>query len=264
MTEPSKPSSPRQTNEGNEHLVAAAARELARINTQAKDARAELAALKRELAQARQALTESRVGHLVEANEHLVLAALKAQEVADTARGDLDALAHANQRDSLTGLPNRVLMLDRLENGIVLSQRRGLRLAVLFFDLDGFKRVNDSRGHAVGDAVLCEVARCMSAAVRKSDTVSRHGGDEFLLLLAEVMAPSDAARVAAKILSALNEPDRFGDLAIHLTASVGIALYPEDGKDATKLIDRADAAMYRAKQEGGGRYEFHAGAGRSV
>ena len=257
MSEPAAPPAPPAVSETQVPDAAEAARALAEVEAQTFEARAELADLRLQLAEVRHALTESRAVQLVEANEQLVLAALKAQEVADTARSDLDALTHASQSDSLTGLPNRVVMLDRLENAITLSRRRRMRLAVLFLDLDGFKLVNDSRGHAVGDAVLREVAGCMTAAVRKSDTVSRHGGDEFLLLLAEVTAPIDAARVAAKILSELSEPGRFVDPTIQLTASVGIALYPDDATDATRLIDRADAAMYRAKQSGGGRYEFH-------
>ena len=235
---------------------------LAEIRAEITAARAELATLRSELAQVRHVLTESQTAQLREANEHLVVAALQAQTGADSARSDLDTLTHASQRDSLTGLPNRALMLDRLESAIARAQRHRMQLAVLFLDLDAFKHINDTRGHVAGDAVLQEVARCLSASVRLSDTVSRHGGDEFLVLLSEVAAASDAARVAAKVLSVLDEPGRFGDPAIRLTVSVGIALFPSDGRDARTLIERADAAMYRAKQSGGNRFEFCAPAVR--
>ena len=229
---------------------------LAAIQAQAAAARAELQLLRGELAQVRLSLAASREAHLVEANERLVLAALQAIESADTVRGDLDAMTHASQTDSLTGLPNRALMLDRLETALAMATRRGTQLAVLFVDLDGFKHVNDSFGHARGDAVLCSVARCLSACLRQSDTVSRHGGDEFLLLLTEITSATDAAAVAAMILSELGQPGRFIDASIRLGASVGIALYPADGTRAETLIEHADAAMYQAKKRGGGCYEF--------
>ena len=238
------------------HQPAEAEQALAAIHAQVDAARAELRVLRRELAQVRLALAVSREAHLVEANEHLVLAALQAIEMADTVRGDLDAMTHASQTDSLTGLPNRGLMLDRLETALAMASRRGTQLAVLFVDLDGFKHVNDSFGHARGDAVLRSVARCMSACLRQSDTVSRHGGDEFLLLLTEVASAPDAAAVAAMLLLELGQPGRFIDASIRLGASVGIALYPADGTRAETLIAHADAAMYQAKKRGGGCYEF--------
>lgn len=230
---------------------------LAAINAQADAARAELQVLRRELAQVRLALAVSREAHLVEANERLVLAAMQAIESADTVRGDLDALTHASQTDSLTGVPNRGLMLDRMETALAMASRRGTQLAVLFIDLDGFKDVNDKLGHARGDAVLHGVASCLSACLRQSDTVSRHGGDEFLLLLTEIASAADAATVATKILSELSQPGRFIDASMRLGASVGIALYPADGTRPDTLIEHADMAMYRAKLRGGGVFEFH-------
>ena len=230
---------------------------LAAIQAQAAAARAELQLLRGELAQVRLSLAASREAHLVEANERLVLAALQAIESADTVRGDLDAMTHASQTDSLTGLPNRGLMLDRMETALAMASRRGTQLAVLFIDLDGFKYVNDSLGHARGDVVLQGVASCLSACLRQSDTVSRHGGDEFLLLLTEIASPADAATVATKILSELSQPGRFIDASMRLGASVGIALYPADGTRPDGLIEHADVAMYRAKIRGGGVFEFH-------
>ncbi len=236
--------------------TAEAEQNLAAIQAQVDTARAELHALHRELGHARFSLAAIRETSLGEANEHLVLAALQAMESADTARGDLDEMTHASHADSLTGLPNRVLMLDRLETAIAMASRRGTQLAVLFVDLDGFKHVNDTLGHAKGDTVLCGVARHLSACLRQSDTVSRHGGDEFLLLLTEVASASDAAAVAAKIIAELGQPGRFIDASMKLGASVGIAMCPADGTHAQTLIEHADAAMYRAKARGGGVFEF--------
>ena len=150
--------------------------------------RAELRSLQRELVAARNELAGSRGAQLREVNEQLVLSALRAQHVADTAAGDLDELTRTSQRDALTGMPNRALMRDRLEQAIALARRHGTRTAVLFVDLDGFKTVNDELGHGAGDEVLQLLARRMESVVRGSDTVSRHGGDEFLVLLAEVAA----------------------------------------------------------------------------
>jgi diguanylate cyclase (GGDEF)-like protein len=121
-------------------------------------------------------------------------------------------------------------MLDRLENAIVHARRRGSRIAVLFVDLDRFKQINDSRGHAVGDEVLQLVARRLESVVRQSDTVSRHGGDEFLVLLSDVAQASDAARVAAKMLSTLAAPAIVGGEAMRVSASIGITIFPEDGR----------------------------------
>lgn len=186
--------------------VAAAVQTLRSLNEQADGVRAELVRLRRELAEAQQDLSAKGSAKLVEANEHLVLAALDAQTMAETAVIDLDKLARSSQRDPLTDMPNRALMLDRLENAIALARRHGTRIGVLFLDLDDFKPINDTLGHAVGDAVLQLVARRLESVVRHSDTVSRHSGDEFLVLLAEVSQESGAGMVAAKILSALAAP----------------------------------------------------------
>ncbi|MEP7296113.1 MAG: GGDEF domain-containing protein [Burkholderiales bacterium] len=237
--------------------LAAATHELADLQAEVARTRADLAAVRRELTHMRQSLTRGSGTPLVEANEHLVLAALHAQSEAQDVRSDLNTLTEASQRDSLTGIPDRALMMDRLQNAIAYAGRNRTRLALLFVDLDNFKAINDTRGHTVGDAVLKEVAACLSAAVRQSDTVSRRGGDEFLLLLHEVTDQRDAGLVASKILKSLVEPGRFGDTGIRLTASIGIAMYPDDGNDAAVLIERADAAMYKAKQVGGAALRFH-------
>jgi diguanylate cyclase (GGDEF)-like protein len=219
---------------------------------------AELLRLQRELEDVKQAFSQAHSADLVEANEQLVLAALQAESVAESASLTLHDLTRASQRDALTNLPNRALLMDRLENAIPSAQRRDTRIALLFIDLDQFKAINDTLGHMVGDEVLRQVARRLETVVRDSDTISRYGGDEFLILLTEVGQASDSAQIAAKILVALNDPCVIGRHSLRLSASIGIALYPEDGEDAATLINRADVAMYRAKRSGGGTFEFHA------
>jgi diguanylate cyclase len=172
-------------------------------------------------------------------------------------RATASQIADATELDALTGLPNRVLLLDRLAGGIAAAKRHGTRLAVLFVDLDKFKEINDTLGHPVGDEALIFVARCLAQSVRAADTVSRLGGDEFVVLLAEVAHGSGAMLVADKMIALLSAPSRIGGHALRLSASIGISLYPDDGQDASTLIERADAAMYRAKRRGAGSCVFH-------
>jgi len=188
-----------------------------------------------------------RAAQLLQANEQLVLAALDARTLADAAAGKLDELKQSGQRDPLTGTPNRALMRDRVNSAISLARRHNTHAAVLFIDLDSFKQINDDLGHAAGDEVLKLVARRLEAVVRDSDTVSRHGGDEFLVLLAEVSHAADARLIADTVLSVLAAPCSVGGQELILSASLGIAVYPDDGQDAATLIQHADAAMYRAK-----------------
>jgi diguanylate cyclase (GGDEF)-like protein len=237
--------------------VAAATRALAQLNRQADEVRADILRSRRELAKVQHDYGDARAAQLLEANEHLVVAALQAETIAETATSHLDELARTSQRDALTETPNRALMLDRLENAIALARRHVTRLAVLFLDLDQFKHINDTLGHMVGDEVLRLVARRLESVVRASDSVSRHGGDEFLVLVGEISQAADAAVIAAKILAVLTAPSRVGDHMLRLSASVGIATYPEDGEDAATLISRADAAMYRSKRRRLGGFEFH-------
>lgn len=158
------------------------------------------------------------------------------------------SLSHLAHHDVLTGLPNRVLLSDRLSHAISLARRRGHHLAVLFMDVNGFKAVNDSLGHAVGDKLLQEVGRRLRASVRESDTVGRYGGDEFVVVLSEVDQAVNAARHAEKILEALSAPHAIEDHALHANVSIGISVFPDDGTDAETLVRCADAAMYRAKK----------------
>lgn len=160
--------------------------------------------------------------------------------------------------DVLTQLPNRHYLNEYLPRTLALARRQGQAVAVLFIDLDGFKKINDTLGHESGDAALCEVARRLQAAVRSSDLVARLGGDEFLAVLPGVDAPADAVRVADNLLRVLQEPvDIYGHRAVVLP-SIGISLFPQQGETMDALISRADAAMYRAKNAGGNRYDLSA------
>jgi diguanylate cyclase (GGDEF)-like protein len=152
--------------------------------------------------------------------------------------------------DSLTGLPNRVLLNDRLEQAISRAARAGKMCALMFVDLDGFKAVNDSRGHRVGDILLQQVAGRMTDAVRREDSVARIGGDEFVVVLSEVPRKEDAEAVARKLLSELARPYTIDGHAANVSASVGVSLYPADGVEPQALLARADAAMYAIKQQG--------------
>ncbi len=166
-------------------------------------------------------------------------------------------MLHLAEHDALTDLPNRLLLNDRLARSIALARRYRRRLAVLFLDCDRFKHINDSLGHAIGDQVLRSVAKRLTTCVRESDTVSRHGGDEFLILLSELDQPEDAEAIAEKIVTSIAEPHLIAGHELQLTASVGIALYPENGQDAQSLIMRADTAMYYAKNTGRNRVGFY-------
>jgi len=167
-----------------------------------------------------------------------------------------ERLAYLAQFDSLTGLPNRGLLADRFAQMIEQARRRGLILSVLFVDLDDFKSVNDTLGHAAGDELPKEAARRLSDAVRQGDTVARISGDEFALVLADLSRQEDAALVAQKIVEQLAAPFQIAGHEVLVTASVGIASYPADGHDAESLLGAADAAMYRAKQSGRNTYQF--------
>ena len=160
------------------------------------------------------------------------------------------------RQDGLTGLPNRMLLQDRLATAIALARRHGHQVGVVFLDLDRFKHVNDSLGHAVGDGLLTSVAGRLSACVRRADTVSRQGGDEFVILLSEVRQKEDLAIAAGKILAAISAPHRVAGRDLHVTASLGIAAYPDDGADGEALTRRADMAMYHAKDHGRNRFQF--------
>ena len=167
-------------------------------------------------------------------------------------------LSHLAAHDSLTDLPNRMLLNDRLSQAIASARRQRHRLAVLFLDLDRFKQVNDTRGHAIGDGLLKAVAQRLVDSVRRSDTVSRQGGDEFVLLLSRVDEPEDAAETAQKVIKAMAARFDVGGHQLQVTASIGLSIYPDDGQDADTLIRNADIAMYRAKERGRNVYQCYA------
>ena len=165
-------------------------------------------------------------------------------------------MSYLAQHDFLTELPNRMLLNDRLTQTIALARRHGLSLALLFLDVDHFKRINDSLGHAIGDQLLKSIAQRLVACVRSSDTVSRQGGDEFVVLLSEVARAEDVARTADKILVAVSRPHRIDHQDFHITVSVGIGVYPTDGADAETLLKNADLALFRAKSHGRSNRQF--------
>jgi diguanylate cyclase (GGDEF)-like protein/PAS domain S-box-containing protein len=173
-----------------------------------------------------------------------------------TARALAEETMHASQHDFLTGLPNRLLLNDRLGQAIALAKRRATDVAVLFMDLDGFKHINDSLGHLVGDKVLQSIAKRLTALIRTPDTVSRQGGDEFVMLLQEIETPEDAAIVAKRLIQAVSQVHSIGEHELYVTASIGVSLYPQDGLDAEALMKNADTAMYRAKDLGRQCFKF--------
>jgi diguanylate cyclase (GGDEF)-like protein/PAS domain S-box-containing protein len=188
---------------------------------------------------------------------HVVGGVLIFRDVSET-RAMALRMAHLAQHDALTDLPNRVLLLDRMAQAIAAARRHRGKVALLFIDLDHFKQVNDSLGHATADNLLIEVARRLKGCVRESDTVSRQGGDEFVVLLTEVVHADAAARVAGKLLEACTRAFVIEGHQIHIGASIGIAMYPDDGADTDTLVRNADAAMYHAKQQGRNNYQFYA------
>jgi diguanylate cyclase (GGDEF)-like protein/PAS domain S-box-containing protein len=165
-------------------------------------------------------------------------------------------MTHTAEHDFLTGLPNRMLLNDRVNQAISFARRHRRQLALLFLDLDGFKHINDSLGHSIGDKLLQSVARRLVDCARASDTVSRQGGDEFVVLLSEMEHAEDAAFAAHRILSSVAETHLIGDHDLHVTTSIGVSVYPDDGIDAETLIKNADTAMYQAKEHGRHSYQY--------
>lgn len=173
------------------------------------------------------------------------------------ARAMAKKILHMAQHDVLTGLANRTLLTERLTRALGLAKRKQKKIGLLFIDIDNFKSINDSRGHAVGDQLLQIIARKLESVVRVTDTVCRQGGDEFVVLLTEIEHSGDAAQVAEKMIAAFAEPQLIHDQPIEVTLSIGISLYPNDGGDVDALFQRADGAMYRAKMCGRNNYQFY-------
>ena len=165
-------------------------------------------------------------------------------------------MIHLAQHDFLTGLPNRMLLNDRVGQAIILALRHSKKVAILLLDLDGFKHINDSLGHAIGDRLLQSITKRLIDCVRFSDTVSRQGGDEFVVLLSEMEHSEDAAITARRMLNVVAEVHSIDQHALHVTTSIGVSVYPDDGPDAETLIKNADTAMYQAKENGRQNYQF--------
>lgn len=235
--------------------------ETADLRDEAADLREEVAMLREtalhaqeEAASAKAVLNAQTDAQLREANEHLVVATVHAQTMTETAEQATAQMSHMAEHDFLTDLPNRALLTDRLTQSIALAQRHGTKVALMYLDLDHFKHINDSLGHAVGDQLLQSVAKRLQACVRLSDTVSRQGGDEFVVLLAEVKEVKDAVFTAEKLMAAMSEPHLIDGHQFHVTLSIGISLYPDDGKDVEDVVRNADTAMYQAKKSGRNKY----------
>jgi diguanylate cyclase (GGDEF)-like protein/PAS domain S-box-containing protein len=187
------------------------------------------------------------------------------EEQVRTRTAELEAsrarLVHQAQHDHLTGLPNRILLEERVERAVAAASRYGRCLAVLFLDLDGFKGVNDTFGHSAGDEVLRQVAGRFASSLRSSDTLARMGGDEFVALVSDLQQPSDALEVAHALLDTMTEPYGLRGRAITLTVSIGVSVFPDDALEAVVLQQHADTAMYRAKKAGKNRVAFFAPQG---
>jgi diguanylate cyclase (GGDEF)-like protein/PAS domain S-box-containing protein len=196
-----------------------------------------------------EALLIQKVEELNCSNEELVKSAHMARMMARQ-------MTHLAEHDALTGLPNRLLLNDRVGQSIKLAQRHRCQLALLFLDLDGFKHLNDSLGRVIGDKLLQSIATRLTDCLRAPDTISRLGGDEFVVLLPELRQPEDAAITARRLLLALAEGHSIGGHDLHVTTSIGVSIYPDDGLDAETLIKNADTAMYQAKENGRQSYEF--------
>lgn len=240
------------------HLSEAAA-ELAQLYQRADQMRLQLAQLQRDLAVAHRDSDGNHGARLIEANSQLVEAALLAQTEAASALAALRALAMSSQIDPLTGLPNRSVLLVRLAEAIAAAKEHRKSLAVIFFDVDGLKQINDMYGHQAGDEALQQVAQRLLAMVGDRDTVCRYGGDEFVVL-SETLDDAEAAALGARMMAALatpvaGQPGRDG-----ISASAGIAVHPLHGEDPATLLKHADEAMYVAKRAGAGQCALHGAA----
>ena len=175
----------------------------------------------------------------------------------DELKSNQQFLGNLAYHDHLTGLPNRLLFLDRLQQTIIKAQRNRTRFAVIFIDLDKFKQINDTHGHAVGDTVLKIAAMRMQECIRNADTLARLAGDEFTILLEDITSASDAARIAQKIIDYFEQPLIVDGHELTMTCSLGIGIYPQDGGNVDALLISADAAMYRAKEQGRNNYKLY-------
>ena len=203
-----------------------------------------------------QSASDDHMIKLQQANAHLVVATIEAHKLAEQVEATKVQLDHLAHHDVLTGLPNRMLLQDRLIQAIESACRQDRQLAVMFMDLDQFKHINDSLGHSIGDKLLQSVAQRLVGCVRHSDTVSRQGGDEFVVLLPYIEHSEGATLCAQKMIAALALPHRIDQHDLHISMSIGISIYPDDGQDAETQIKNADTAMYFAKNNGRNNYKF--------
>lgn len=207
-------------------------------------------------ADTKRAASDDRSSIMQQANSQLMVSVIEAHKLAEQVETAQVQMRHLAHHDALTGLPNRMLLQDRLRQALVLARRQGTQLAVLFMDLDRFKNINDSLGHTIGDRLLQSAAQRLVDCVRHSDTVSRQGGDEFVALLSNIKHAEDAALIAQNMLTTLAVPHRIDHHELHVPASIGISIYPSDGQDAESLLMHADSAMYHAKENGRNSYKF--------
>jgi diguanylate cyclase (GGDEF)-like protein len=234
--------------ESQEAGIERAEAKLTRLGVQVEAVQALLVRLLQDVVQAESRLEGLDAARLVEVNEQLVVAAINSQVESEASSQALLLAAQSSAHDPLTSLPNRPALLDRFVQAMANTKRRGAQFALLFVDLDGFKQLNDAFGHAFGDKVLQLTANRMLSVVREVDTVSRHGGDEFVILLAELTRPEDARTVAEKLIAAISAAILIDGHAVSVTASVGIAIHPDHGENFETLLARADAAMYESKR----------------
>ncbi|WP_227869183.1 putative bifunctional diguanylate cyclase/phosphodiesterase [Nitrosospira lacus] len=203
-----------------------------------------------------QAASDDHLMMMQQANARLVVSVIEAHKLAEQVETVATKLQYLAHHDGLTSLPNRMLLQDRLNQAIELARRQGRRFAVLFMDLDRFKKINDSLGHGVGDQLLQSVAQRLRGCVRHSDTIGRQGGDEFVVLLSNIMHAEDAALIAQNMLTALAAPHLIDHHELFVSVSIGISIYPDDGQEAETLLKSADSAMYHAKEGGRNNYKF--------
>jgi len=190
----------------------------------------------------------------------LKVANLELESAKEKAESVARRMKYHAHHDSLTGLPNRTLLNDRISTELSHARRQQTTLALLFLDLDRFKLINDSLGHATGDQLLRLISRRLSSCIRDEDTVARLGGDEFMVLLPRISGSADAGRIGRKILDSLTEPVSCNGHELHITTSIGISVYPDDGRDAETLVKNADISMYRAKELGRNKIVYYTAA----
>ncbi|MGZ5780317.1 MAG: putative bifunctional diguanylate cyclase/phosphodiesterase, partial [Burkholderiaceae bacterium] len=258
-----------ESREGNARLresAITAREEQAHVRENAAHGRESTALLREETVTSREAavhdvwnwnMTQQDQGDkLRQVNEQLVISSVQSQVLAEEIEKAKAAMTHLANHDFLTSLPNRMRLHDRITQSIASAKRHTEKLAVLFLDLDRFKIINDTLGHAIGDQLLQAVAQRLKSAIRSSDTVSRHGGDEFILVLSEVNDQDTLADKVKKIHEIITAPYPIAGHDLVIGATIGISIFPQDGEDADTLIRNADAAMYYAKENGRNKYQF--------